>query len=126
MFQRISDYRSDKMTMSQAAELIRCLGLVDEIKQQTGGKLTRPALITALQQADGRARGSASFIWRAYFPDTKTTVSTKPRKGKGKRADEVAWPKNADGTFAPMATDPATGDKAYGKLEISSFKVKKV
>jgi len=96
---------------SSAGDLLRSLGIV--IK----GGISRSVLEQSLREADGRSHGRASFGWRVKFDGTKTVVSTAPRKKKG----EVAWPKDNQGNFLPMATDPKSGQKAYGRENLLRY-----
>lgn len=104
--QRVSFYKSAKMNISQGAEWLRAMGArLNNITQEIDG---------ALKQLDGRAQFKGEVGWRAFFRSTETTVSTHPRKKKG----ELPWPREADGTPSLMATNPQTGEKAYGYPEI--------
>jgi hypothetical protein len=113
--QRSSFYKSDKMLISQGAELLRCLGI------KITGAMTPAAVEQAVQQVDGRVQFNGQLGWRTFFRDTETTVSTFPRRKKG----ELAWPQNGDRTYQDMAVDPSTGQKAYGYPEIYRVKALK-
>lgn len=118
-FQRASFYRSDKMRAanmnSLGGELLRSLGL----RVDSGSRLTPQVVEQLVREADGRASFRAEVIWRAYFDATDTTVSTRPRASRG----EIPWPRTADGKFELLATDPKTGEKQYGRVEINRFKL---
>lgn len=105
--QRVSTYLSPKMRIHALAELLRAMGVTGiDIKTQLESTLT---------QLDGKGViENAEVIWRAYFKSTGTTVSTAPRKGK----KELPWPKDAQGNPELMATNPTTGEKAYGYAEV--------
>jgi hypothetical protein len=96
---------------SSGGELLRSLGIV--IK----GSLSRSVLEQSLREADGRSHGRCSVGWRVKFDGSDVVVSTSPRKKKG----EVKWPKDKDGNFLPMATDPKSGQKAYGRENILNY-----
>jgi hypothetical protein len=112
-FQRTSFYKPGSMPVSFGADLLRSLG------QRIEGSMTPQAVVDVFRSLSGRARGKAELIWRTYFDDTETTISTSPRKSKG----ELPWPRSAQGELEPMATDPKTGKKQYGRLEIWRFKL---
>ena len=117
-FLRASFYKHPKMTNSDGGELLRCLGLKTDANNNR-------AIVAALQAADGRARGEAVFGWEAYSKDTKEVISTAPRKKARKDSGKVdmAWPKGADGKYEPVVKFPESGDSAYGRERIISFKL---
>lgn len=124
MFQRATNGLFGKMKISFMQDLVRCLGLADEVVAATGGKFTPAAAINALKGADGRATGRANFGWRVYFksPDGDkakgVTFSTSPRKKERK------WPTGPDGKFIesiPSPFDPT--ELAMGRLEIMGYKL---
>lgn len=113
--QRADFYKSPKMLISKGAELLRGLGVRLE------GPII-PQIQSTLEQVNGNATFVGEVIWRAYFKSTETTVSTTPRKGKGGRKSELAWPREQDGRPTLLAVDPQTGEKMYGYPEIARVK----
>jgi hypothetical protein len=117
-FQRASFYKHPKMTNSDGGELLRSLGIKPD-------SLKPSDIVTALKQADGRARGTAVYGWEAYSKDTKEVISTNPRgkarKDTGKK--DMAWPKGADGKYTPTVKFPESGDAAYGRVRVVSYKL---
>lgn len=111
--QRFNTFMSPKMRIHQLGELLRAVGVrIDgSIVEQIAG---------VAKQLNGQALFEAEVIWRAYFKSTDTTVSTHPR---GKKSGELLWPRAADGSWELMATNPSTGEKAFGYATISSVKV---
>lgn len=117
--QRFNMYMSPKMRIHRLAELLRAMGVREErnlLSKEENGLTVIENLVRAL---DGKAQFDAEGIWRAYFKSTDTTISTAPRKKGG----ELAWPRDAQGNYELLATNPATGEKAYGYFEISSLHV---
>ena len=125
-YQRVSFYKHPAMANSDGAELLRCLGIgtkpdapihIDNFEPKT--------IITALQQADGRVRGEAVFGWEAYSKDTQEIITTNPRKKPRKKSGKVdiAWPRGADGKYQLSVKFPESGDSAYGRERIVSFKL---
>lgn len=115
--QRFNMYMNPKMRIHRLAELIRACGVREErnfLAKEANGEYVIANLVTAL---DGKATFDGELIWRAYFKSTDTTVSTSPR---GRKSGELAWPRNAQGEFELLATNPATGEKAYGYAEIAA------
>jgi hypothetical protein len=117
-FQRASFYKHPKRPNSDGGELLRCLGL------KPASNTVRD-IVTVLQQADGRARGTAVFGWEAFARDTKETISTNPRKKARKDSGKVdiPWPKGADGRYELVVKFPESGDSVYGRERIISFKL---
>jgi hypothetical protein len=117
-FQRASFFKHPKMKNSDGGELMRCLGIELESRKPSD-------IAAALQQADGRVRGTAVFGWKAYSKDTKEIISTnprsKPRKNSGKK--DIPWPKGADGKYELVVRFPESGDAAYGRERIVSYKL---
>jgi hypothetical protein len=117
-FQRASLFKSPKRENSDIGELLRCLGIKAE-----GTKASD--IVAALKAADGRAGGEAVFGWEAYSKDTQEVISTspqkKPRKKSGKT--DIAWPKGADGKYEPTVKFPESGDSAYGRVRVVSYKL---
>lgn len=116
-FLRASFYKHPKMANSDGAELLRCLGIKADAANNR-------SIVAALQAADGRARGEAVIGWEAFSRDTGETASTNPRKKARKNGKvDIAWPKGADGRYTQTVTFPESGDSAYGKERIISFKL---
>ena len=113
-YQRASFYKHEKMLISQGAELLRALGA------PISGPMTPAAIEAAVQGLDKRVTFKGEVIWRTYFKDTETTISTAPRK-KTKRGPEVKWPQEADGTFSVQVSNPRNpnSQKQYGRCEIN-------
>jgi len=111
--QRFNTFMSPKMTIHRLAELLRGCGVRLE------GSIVNQ-IDDVCKQLNGQATFEAEIIWRAYFKSTDTTVSTHPR---GKKSNELVWPREADGSWSLMATNPSTGEKAYGYAEIASIKL---
>lgn len=114
--QRVNTFMSAKMRINQMAELIRAMGVRLEgnfMALQANGKTL---IENAVVELDGKATFTAEVIWRAYFKTTETTISTHPR---GKKSGELLWPRGADGIPEMMATNPSTGEKAYGYAEVA-------
>jgi hypothetical protein len=104
--QRASFYKSPRMMISNGAELLRACGVrLNNILQE---------IKPAVTQLNGRASFRAEIGWRAYFKTSEVTVSTHPRKKKG----DVPWPKGPDGQYLLSATNPQTGEKAFGYPDI--------
>lgn len=117
--QRANTFLSPKMKIHQLGELIRSMGVRIEgslLAKQENGK---SVIHNTVAQLNGQATFQAEIIWRAYFKSTETTVSTHPRK----KAGELPWPKDAQGQFEMLATNPQTGEKAYGYAEIARVKL---
>jgi hypothetical protein len=111
--QRFNTFMSPKMRIHRLAELLRGLGVRVE------GSIVAQ-IDDVMKQLNGQATFTAEVIWRTYFKSTDTTVSTHPR---GKRSGELLWPRSADGSWELMATNPSTGEKAYGYAEIANIKL---
>ena len=111
--QRFNTFMSPKMRIHRLGELLRGCGVRIEgsIVEQIDSVCT---------QLNGQATFEAEVIWRAYFKSTDTTISTHPR---GKKSNELLWPRDAAGNWELMATNPATGEKAYGYAEIANIKL---
>lgn len=114
-FQRSSFYKTPRMPLSMGQDLLRALNI------RISGALTPEAIRDAVAGVDGRARFRGEVTWRAYFKGTETTVSTAPRKKKG----DIPWPKDAQGQYLEMATNPSTGEKMYGQADINRVKLPK-
>lgn len=112
-FQRASFYKTPRMPLSMGQDLLRALNI------RISGPMTPQAISDAVAQVDGRARFRGEVSWRAYFKGTETTVSTHPRKKKG----DLPWPKDQQGQFLEMATNPSTGEKMYGQADINRVKL---
>src|ERR1700733_5261351 len=101
--QRASFFKTDKMMISEGGELLRALGMrLNNISAEIEGALT---------QLNGRVTFMAEVGWKAYFKSNDVTVTTHPR---GKKSGNLAWPRGADGKVEMLATNPSTGEKAYG------------
>lgn len=111
--QRFNTFLSGKMRIHRLAELLRGCGVRLE------GSIVNQ-IDEVCKQLNGQATFEAEIIWRTYFKSTDTTISTHPR---GKKSGELPWPRQADGSWELMATNPATGEKAYGYAEIASIKM---
>lgn len=109
-FQNISTFKTPKMPNSSVADLLRALDI--RLDRATVANI-RDVLIAASGQKSFRAQVG----WEAYFKDTQTSVSTAPRKSRG----DLPWPKNAEGKFEMMATNPATAEKAFGRERILRY-----
>lgn len=108
--QRASFFKSDKMMISEGAELMRALGVrLDNILTEVEG---------AVQQLNGRVTFMAEVGWRAFFKSTTTTITTHPR---GKKSGDLPWPRKADGVVELLATNPGTGEKAYGYANVAKI-----
>jgi hypothetical protein len=109
--QRASFFKSERMMISEGGELLRALGVRLE-----GNMLQQ--IESTLQQINGRVSFMAEVGWRAYFKTTDTTVTTHP---KGKKSGNLPWPRSADGKPELLATNPATGEKAYGYAVVAKI-----
>lgn len=117
--QRFNMYMNAKMRIHRLAELLRAMGVREErnlLSKGESGATVIEELVTAL---NGNATFDGEGIWRAYFKSTSTTISTHPRK----KAGELDWPRDAQGNYELLATNPATGEKAYGYFEITAVHV---
>lgn len=115
--QRFNMYMNPKMSIHRLAELLRSCGVREErnlLAKTEGGVYVIDELVTAL---NGNATFDGEGIWRTYFKSTSTTISTHPRK----KAGELAWPRNAQGEYELLATNPQTGEKAFGYFEITGL-----
>lgn len=114
-FIRATAFRNEAMRKasmnSQLAELLRSLSIVLE------KPISELMVKDALRAADGRAYGRMGIGWRARFQDSETVYSTTPRK----KRNETAWPKDDNGQYSLLVTDPATGAKAYGREQITNY-----
>ncbi len=111
--QRFNTFMSPKMRIHRLGELLRGCGVRIE------GSIVSQ-VDDVFRQLNGQATFEAEVIWRAYFKSTDTTVSTHPR---GKKSGELIWPREADGSWSLMATNPSTGEKAFGYAEIANIKL---
>lgn len=116
--QGASFYKHPKMSNSEAGDLIRSLGLRLEGNFTSQSEMGR-AVETLLAGADGRVRFHAEVGWEAYFKSTDTRISTNPRKKRG----DLPWPRGADGLPELTATNPSTGERAYGYARIMRYKL---
>lgn len=111
-FQRVSTYKSEKMSNSLVFELLRALGLkVPDLEKQT--------IVDALGAVAGRGTFKAEVLWRGYNTATGESYSTSPNTKKG----EMRVPRNGDGTFEERVT---WGDDTitYLSAEINPFRFK--
>lgn len=116
-YQRASFYKHPKMTNSDGGELLRCIGVKPESNKPSD-------IVTALKQADGRARGEAVYGWEAFSKDTKEVITTNPRKKPRKSGKvDIAWPKGADGKYEQVVKFPESGDSVYGRVRVVSYKL---
>jgi len=113
--QRVNTYMSPKMHIHQFAELLRACGVRIE------GSFLAEIEVTVAQM-NNKATFDAELIWRCYFKSTDTTYSTAPRKKQG----ELPWPRTSDGNFELMVKNPATGESAYGYLEVARARLPQV
>lgn len=117
-FQRASMYKVEGRENHDIGELLRCLGVRADSPKPSD-------LVAALKQADGRAGGEAVFGWEAYSKDTQEQFRTSPRKRPDKKSGKVdmAWPKGADGKYEQTVKFPESGDSAYGRVRVISYKL---
>lgn len=111
-FNRASFYKSTKMPISMAADLMRSLGI------RLSGAFTKSAVMQAFREADGRAVGHGDLVWRAYCKNCDHTISTQPNK----KRNEQPWPKEG-GQWALQATCAKCGAKYFGREELNRFKL---
>ena len=111
-FQRVSTYKSEKMSNSLLGELFRALGIkVENLEPQTVNE--------ALLGAAGRGTFTADVVWRGYNKGTEESFSTSPNTKKG----EQRVPRNGEGKFDERV-DWADGTKTYLSAEINPFRFK--
>ena len=115
-FCRVGFKRSEKMKKAhmnaRGFELLRSLGLrVDPV--------TREAIEEAFRGADGRAFGKADFGWQFYCKNCDQTISTNANIKRG----EVAWPREADRSYALVVSCPKCGNKGYGRLRLNNYRL---
>jgi hypothetical protein len=111
-FQKVSTYKSEKMTNPIVAELLRALGLrVPDLEKQT--------IVDALSPLAGRGTFKAEVLWRGYNTGTGESYSTSPNIKKG----EMRVPKNGDGSFEQRVTW-ADDTVTYLSAEINPFRFK--
>lgn len=118
-YQRVNAYKHEKVAISSLGEFLRSLGLHREL----GDHPEISDIVRTLQANDGRARGRGEAAWRFYDKLADVTWSTSPRNRKNKagvRTKDTAWPRLADGSFAPTVTD-RNGDKQYGQVEFIRY-----
>jgi hypothetical protein len=111
-YQSASCYKSDKMLISFAGELLRALGL------RLTGKMDAPTIKAALETVDGRVNFMGEVRWEAYFKSDGTRFSTSPNKKRG----DLQWPKDQEGKFTLTVENPTTGQKAFGRAIIQRVK----
>lgn len=111
-FQNASFYKTEKMLINFAGELMRALGL------RLTGALTPEAIKDALSTVDGRVNFYGEVKWEAYFKSDGTRFSTSPNKKKG----DLPWPKDQEGKFMLTVENPTTGQKAFGRAIIQRVK----
>jgi len=111
-FQRVSTYKSEKMSNSLLGELFRALGIkVENLEPDT--------VNTALLSIAGRGTFTADVVWRGYNKGTEESFSTSPNTKKG----EQRVPRNGEGKFDERV-DWADGTKTYLSAEINPFRFK--
>lgn len=111
-FQNASFFKTDKMLISFAGELMRAIGL------RPTGAFNPEAIAELIATVDGRVDFFGEVKWEAYFKNDGTRFSTSPNKKK----HDLPWPKNQDGTYALTVEHPMTGQKAYGRAIIQRVK----
>jgi|SRR6267142_226556 len=111
-FQNASFFKTEKMLISFAGELMRALGL------RLTGAFTPEAIKDALSTVDGRVNFYGEVKWEAYFKSDGTRFSTSPNKKKG----DLPWPKDQEGKFTLTVENPTTGQKAFGRAIIQRVK----
>ncbi len=111
-FQRVSTYKSEKMSNSLLGELFRALGIkVENLEPQTVNE--------ALLGVAGRGTFTADVVWRGYNKGTEESFSTSPNLRRG----EQRVPRNGEGKFDERV-DWADGTKTYLSAEINPFRFK--
>ena len=111
-FQRVSTYKSEKMSNSLLAELFRGLGIkVENLEPDT--------VNAALLAVAGRGTFTADVVWRGYNKGTEESFSTSPNTKRG----EQRVPRNGEGTFDEKVAW-ADGTKSYLSAEINPFRFK--
>ena len=111
-FQRVSTYKSEKMSNSLLGELFRALGIkVENLEPSTVNE--------ALLGVAGRGTFTADVVWRGYNKGTEESFSTSPNTKRG----EQRVPRNGDGKFDERV-DWADGTKTYLSAEINPFRFK--
>ena len=111
-FQRVSTYKSEKMSNSLLGELFRALGIKVENLEPT-------TVNEALLGVAGRGTFTADVVWRGYNKGTEESFSTSPNTKRG----EQRVPRNGDGKFDERV-DWADGTKTYLSAEINPFRFK--
>jgi len=111
-FQRVSTYKSEKMSNSLLGELFRALGIkVENLEPSTVNE--------ALLGVAGRGTFTADVVWRGYNKGTEESFSTSPNTKRG----EQRVPRNGEGKFDERV-DWADGTKTYLSAEINPFRFK--
>lgn len=119
-FQRANMIKFEGRPNHDVGELLRCLGVRTEDSNPR-------TIITALQQADGRASGEAVFGWEAFAKDTNERITTNARSRPNKKTGklDIPWPKGADNKYLLTVKFPESGDTVYGRERIVSYKLPK-
>ncbi|KKN00555.1 hypothetical protein LCGC14_1136650 [marine sediment metagenome] len=111
-FQRVSTYKSEKMSNSLLGELFRALGIkVENLEPSTVNE--------ALLGVAGRGTFTADVVWRGYNKGTEESFSTSPNTKKG----EQRVTRNGSGQFDERV-NWADGTTTYLSAEINPFRFK--
>ena len=111
-FQRVSTYKSEKMSNSLLGELFRALGIkVDNLEPSTVNE--------ALLGVAGRGTFTADVVWRGYNKGTEESFSTSPNTKRG----EQRVTRNGSGQFDERV-NWADGTTTYLSAEINPFRFK--
>jgi hypothetical protein len=111
-FQNASFYKTEKMLISFAGELMRAVGL------RLTGAFNPETIKEAFASVDGRVNFLGEVKWEAYFKSDGTRFSTSPNKKKG----DLQWPKDQEGKYVLTVEHPTTGQKAFGRAIITRVK----
>ncbi len=111
-FQRVSTYKSEKMSNSLLGELFRALGIKVENLEPT-------TVNEALLGVAGRGTFTADVVWRGYNKRTEESFSTSPNTKKG----EQRVPRNGSGSYEEKVAW-ADGTTTYLSAEINPFRFK--
>ena len=111
-FQRVSTYKSEKMSNSLLGELFRGLGIrVENLEPET--------VNAALLGVAGRGTFTADVVWRGYNKGTEESFSTSPNTKRG----EQRVPRNGEGGYDEKVAW-ADGTTTYLSAEINPFRFK--
>jgi hypothetical protein len=112
-FQRVSTYKSEKMSNSLLGELFRALGIkVENLEPET--------VNAALLAVAGRGTFTADVVWRGYNKGTEESFSTSPNTKRG----EQRVPRNGEGGGYDERVNWADGTTTYLSAEINPFRFK--